>query len=82
MHIISVSNEESTPGEVTPLSSWKPCATEKKLHFLNYITKMGQNFIKFLLGVDIHGIYYIVEINNQIWWSFFLENIPFLTRMT
>ena len=43
---------------------------------------MGQTFIKKKLGVDIHGIYYIVEIANQIWWSFFLENIPFLTRMT
>jgi hypothetical protein len=35
------------PGEGTPLSTWKPCATELYLHFLNYITKMGQNFIKF-----------------------------------
>ena len=32
---------------------------------------MGQTFIKKNLGVDIHGIYYIVEIDNQIWWSSF-----------
>jgi hypothetical protein len=59
------------PGEVTPLSSWKPCATEKNLHFLSCITNMGQNFIKCFLGVDIHGIYYIVETDNQIWCNFF-----------
>jgi hypothetical protein len=28
---------------------------------------MGQTFIKCFLGVDIHGIYYIVETDNQIW---------------
>ena len=37
---------------------------------------MGQTFIKFFLGVDIHGIYYKFDD------LFFLENIPFLTRMT
>jgi hypothetical protein len=57
----------SVPGEVSPLSSYKPCATEKNLHFLICITKRGQTFIKKNLGVDIHGIYYIVETDNQIW---------------
>ena len=42
---------------------------------------MSQNFINVFLGVDIHGISYMVKIDNQIWWSFFLENILFLTRM-
>ena len=56
--------------------------TKKNLLFLSCITKMGQTFIKKNSWVDIHGIYYIVETDNQIWWSFFLENIPFLTRMT
>ena len=43
---------------------------------------MDQTFNKFFSWVDIHGIYYIVETDNQIWWFCFLENIPFLTRMT
>jgi hypothetical protein len=58
-------------GEVTTLSSWEPCANKKNLLFLSCITKMGQNFINFFSWVDIHGIYYIVKIYNQIWWSFF-----------
>jgi len=42
---------------------------------------MGQTFIKKISWVGIHGLYYIVEKDNQIWWYFFLENIPILTRM-
>jgi hypothetical protein len=43
---------------------------------------MGQTFIKKISWVDMHGIYYIVETDNRIWWFFFLENTLFLTRMT
>jgi hypothetical protein len=54
-----------TPGEVTPLSSWKPCATEKNLHFTKRITKISQFFFHFFSRVDIHSIYYIVKICNR-----------------
>ena len=56
--------------EVTPLSSWEPCANKKNLLFLSCTTKMGQNFINFFSWVDIHGIYYMVKVDNQMWWSF------------
>ena len=52
-------------GGVTPLSSWTPRAAKKNLLLVICITKMGQNFINFFSWVDIHGIYYIVENNNQ-----------------
>ena len=54
-------------GEITPLSSWKPRANKRNLLFLSCITKMGQTFINFFSWVDIHGIYYIVKFDNQIW---------------
>ena len=37
---------------------------------------MDKKFIKYFSWVDVHDIYYILKINNQI------QNIPFLTRMT
>ena len=52
-------------------------STFSKLHHQN-----GSKFYQIFLGVDIHDTYYIVETDNQIWWSFFLENIPFLAKMT
>jgi hypothetical protein len=58
-------------GESTPLSSRTPRARQKNLFFLSCITKMGQNFINCFSWVDIHGIYYLPKIRNQIWWYFF-----------
>ena len=54
---------------------------KKKILFLNCITKMGQNFIKFLPWVDVHNIYYIGRNGNQIWWSIFLIK-HIVSRMT
>ena len=46
---------------------------KKNLLFLSCITKMDQNFINFFSWVDIHDIYYILKIHNQIWWSCFFN---------
>ena len=43
---------------------------------------MDQFFINFFSWVDIHDIYYILKIYNQIWWYNFNKNIPFLASMT
>jgi hypothetical protein len=59
-------------GEVTPLSSWTPRAAKKNLLLVICITKTSQNFINFFSWVDIHGTYYIVENDNQIWGFVFL----------
>ena len=45
---------------------------DKNFFFLSCITKMGQNFNNFFSWGDIHGIYYILKIHNQIWWYVFL----------
>ena len=50
--------------------------TFSKLHHQN-----GSNVYQIFSWVDIHGIDYMVKFDNQMWWSLFLENIPFLTRM-
>ena len=38
--------------------------------FLSCITKMSQTFMIFFSSVDLHNIYYIVKMINQIWWFF------------
>ena len=58
-------------GGVTPLSSWTPRAAKKNLIFGNLHHQMGQNFVNFFSWVDIHGIYDIVENDNQNWKSLF-----------
>ena len=58
-------------GGDTPLSIWTPRAAEKNLIFGNVHHQMGQNFINFFSWVDIHGIYDIVENDNQNWKSLF-----------
>jgi hypothetical protein len=42
-------------------------ATKKNLMEGNLHHQMGQNFINFFSWVDIHGIYDIVENDNQNW---------------
>ena len=54
-------------GGCTLLSSRTPRARQKNLLFLNCITKMGQNFINVFSWVDLHNIYYIGKMGNQIW---------------
>ena len=66
-----VGSLRSTHGGVTPLSSWTPRAAKKNLIFGNLHHQMGQNFINFFSWVDIHGIYDIVENDNQNWKSLF-----------
>ena len=43
---------------------------------------MDQFLSIFFSLVDMHDIYYILKIHNQIWCSLFKKNKPFLTRMT
>ena len=43
---------------------------------------MGQFFINLFSWVDVHIIYCIIKIGNQILWFFFFQTVPFLTRMT
>ena len=51
--------------------SWPPRAAKKNLMEGNLHHQMGQNFINFFSWVDIHGIYDIVENDNQNWKSLF-----------
>ena len=51
--------------------SWPPHAAKKNLMEGNLHHQMGQNFINFFSWVDIHGIYDIVENDNQNWKSLF-----------
>ena len=59
-------------GEVTPMSSRTSRVRQKNLLFLSCITKMDQNFINFFSWLDLHNIYYILKIHNQIWSVVFL----------
>ena len=68
-------------GGCTPLSSRTPRARQKYLFFLSCISKTGKTFINYFSWVDIHNIYYIVKICNQILWYFLKWNILFPTRM-
>ena len=62
----SLSWHNGTGRSLPPLSSRTPRADKKNLLFLSCITKMDQNFINIFSWVDIHNIYYILKLHNQI----------------
>ena len=56
-------------GEVTPLSSPRPCANKKIYTFYIKHHQNGSRFYHFVLSwVYVHVIYYIEKNGNQIWW--------------
>ena len=58
---ISKHSNSKCPWEVHSIVKLNTTCNKKKLICTYNITEMGQNFIRFILWIDIHGIYYIVK---------------------